>query len=271
MGLRATAGTLSLALAALGLAGCCCCPIDLTDLGVNDGPAQSLGAAGYPDGTPETTARWYEWRAPALLPRRYRAGYALTPVEAQAAVNELGAYAATFSPRRLPNGNIGYRVTAECPYPLYCAHRYVGAHDRARVRPLAQRFLARAQQTGLDYYKLAELIVTFVQSIEYRIPEEQPFELLPASVVASSGAGDCDSKGLLAVLLLQECGIDAVILISRAHEHAAVGIALPVVGTTFPHEGRSYAFTEITRPGWPIGRMPPDLLSPNDWFVGPIR
>lgn len=62
--------------------------------------------------------------------------------------------------------------------------------------------------------------------------------------------------------------LDAVLLESQAHRHGAVGIAVPATGTSVTYEGRRYAYGETTARGWPIGRAPPDMLTPpNDWTV----
>jgi hypothetical protein len=86
-----------------------------------------------------------------------------------------------------------------------------------------------------------------------------------------NSSGDCDSKSLLAVMLLGMVGIDAVILESPAARHAMVGVGLPLGRDRLPHHGRNYAVVEITHPNWPIGRMPPKLASYRDWRVVPVR
>lgn len=115
---------------------------------------------------------------------------------------------------------------------------------------------------------LASLILGFVQETEYEVPVGEPFEVVGPALVAARGRGDCDSRSLLAVVLMQEVGIDAVLLESQGHRHGAVGIGVPSTGTTFQHQGHSYAYGETTARGWPIGRAPPDMLTPpNDWTV----
>lgn len=267
--LAARASALSSAL----LAGCCCCPPDLFRMQpVDTGPEVELGNAMVPPTTADPPRR-YGWSAPLLAPSRYAAGYALDRGESQRSMADFYAFAARFDARQLPNGNTVYHTTRDCPEPMYCVHRFVATRDRADLRPLALLFSARAQSTGMSIVGLADLIVTFTQNVDYRIPAEQPFGVLPPAVVATSGAGDCDSKAILALVLLQEVGIDAVLLASEAHEHAAVGIAVPVSGggVFVAPGGGAYAYAEVTRPGWPIGQMPPDTISPNDWRVVDIR
>jgi hypothetical protein len=118
--------------------------------------------------------------------------------------------------------------------------------------------------------ELARLIVAYVQSIEYRLVKEDPYGLVPPAIVVNS-SGDCDSKSLLAIMLLRTVGVDAVMLVSNTAQHAMVGVGLPLGRDRIPHRGRKYAAVEITHPNWPIGRMPPKLASHRDWQVVPVR
>src|SRR6201999_3184582 len=108
----------------------------------------------------------------------------------------------------------------------------------------------------LDALQTATLVVAFVQSIQYEVPDE-PLGLLPPALVAAERRGDCDSKSLLALVLLKELGIDAVMLESDAQHHAMLGVALPAPGTSITVQGRRYAFTECTGTGWAIGQIDP--------------
>ena len=68
-------------------------------------------------------------------------------------------------------------------------------------------------------------------------------------------------------MILNQLGVEAVILSSKAHAHTMVGVPLPVDGTTFRWQARKYAFAETTAKGARLGYLPPELSSPNDWHV----
>ena len=93
----------------------------------------------------------------------------------------------------------------------------------------------------------------------------------PPSLVVKERDGDCDSKTLLAHMILRELGIESVLVSSDAHRHTMLGLALPSAGTTFTHRGRRYAFVEMTAKRAPIGYIDPRLLRPNDWHVVTMR
>jgi len=142
--------------------------------------------------------------------------------------------------------------------------------NRAAVQPIADRFQQLQATRELDAAELAQVIVTYVQEIPYRIPEEDEFGLLPPALVVNT-TGDCDSKALLALMLLRRVGIEAILLVSNSARHAMLGVGVPLGDDRRRFDGRTYAVTEVTQPNWPIGRMPPRYASAPDWRVSPVR
>jgi hypothetical protein len=254
-------------LASMTNAGCCLAPIDWSSIDLEETPVE-LGTATFPTGTPEASARREVWRAPAITPSRYAVGYALSAEEQTANTDAFHAWARSIGYREVGGGAVVYQPRPGCENGLVCAQRFLATRDRADVQPLAARFLARGQAAHMDVIGLASLVLSFVQEISYAIPTGEPFEVIGPATVAAQGRGDCDSKSLLAVVLMQEVGIDAVLIESQAHRHGAVGIGVPSSGTTFQYQGHTYAYGESTASGWPIGRAPPEMMRPpNDWTV----
>ncbi len=110
---------------------------------------------------------------------------------------------------------------------------------------------------GLDDDRYAELIVTAVQSLEYRT---DPVYLEPKFPVETVGDadGDCDDKTLLAAALLSREGYDVAILLFTPEQHVSLGIRTD--GSTYG--GSGYALVETTTPtlfGWV-----PDTLNGGD-------
>ena len=68
----------------------------------------------------------------------------------------------------------------------------------------------RQQEKNLDSRQPTELVVGFVQNITYRLPTEDTaaFGMLPPAIVVADGSGDCDSKALLAVVILLQLNVD---------------------------------------------------------------
>lgn len=142
--------------------------------------------------------------------------------------------------------------------------------NRTAIQPIAERFRELQASRRLDAAELAQVIVTYVQDVPYRIPEEDAFGLMPPALVVNT-TGDCDSKALLALMLLRSLDIEAILLVSDSARHAMLGVAVPLGDDRRRYQGRTYAITEVTQPNWPIGHMPPRYASAPDWRVSPVR
>ena len=60
-----------------------------------------------------------------------------------------------------------------------------------------------------------------MQNITYRLTTEDTaaFGMLPPDIVVADGSGDCDSKALLAVVILPQLIVDAVVLLASGLGH----------------------------------------------------
>jgi hypothetical protein len=234
------------------------------------GTAIDLGTAVYPDGTDESGASVHTWNA-KLRPAAYRVGYALGAPEGASVDEAFRRWAGSVHFARVPNGRFGWSPPRGCGGDLHCVYENIAERGAGDLEPLVERFRARQRAAKLSTLDLGALVVTFVQSIRYEVPNDEPFGILPPPLVVSQRRGDCDSKALLGHMLLRSLGIDSIIVSSAAHHHAMLGIALPVPGTMMTIAGRRYAFTETTAKGSPIGHINPSLLAPNDWRPVAIR
>lgn len=265
--------------AALALGGCC---VALDDGGGTPLPAEldpekpqpadvDLGLAVFPSTAPTARPANFRFIAPPLKPKTYRTAFCLDRVEAKGVDDSLAQYARSVSYRKEGDNRFAFKPAPGCKDDMECIYEAIAARSMADVAPLGALFKARAAAAKLDVLQAAELIVSFVQAIHYEIPKDEPFGVLPPALVLSQRRGDCDSKSLLALMLLHSIGVDAILVDSDSHSHSMLGIALPVSGTTFDYAGRRYAFTECTAVGWPIGKRDPKLASPNDWRAVPVH
>jgi len=230
-----------------------------------------LGTAVYPQTGPRGAPASHQWLARALRPSNYRLGYALEASEAAAVDRDLAAYARKVEYEPMGDGKFRWFAPKGCGGDLQCIYEEIASRNRADMVPIAERFRARAKEARLSSLETAQLVVTFVQAIPYEVPDKEPFGVLPPALVVSRKKGDCDSKALVAHMILHELGIDSVMLASNAHRHEMLGIALPAPGTTITYGGRRYAFTEMTAKGSPIGHVNSELLAPNDWKVLAVK
>jgi hypothetical protein len=146
-----------------------------------------------------------------------------------------------------------FRSTGAPGNPLSDAYRSLGRSDKKRLAALASRFDAAARRLGKDRRWLATSVIRFVQNIPYDLVEEDPIGIRTPVEVLGKG-GDCDSKSLLAAVLLQILGFRTIVLTNDSLSHAVLGVDLPATGTYFVADGTRYALVECTTP-WAVGDL----------------
>jgi len=184
----------------------------------SDGRSSHLGTALIPTSTPLSQARTYEWRAESLTPPEYRVAYGLGESLARSLQHDHQAYGRKLRFRALGPDRFTYHAPPGCQTDMRCIYAELMRTNAEPVHQLGQRFVEHIRERDLGPIEAAELIVTFVQRIHYEQPGDQPFGVLPPALVPAQDRGDCDSKAVLAVMLLQHSRRDAR---SRARSPAA--------------------------------------------------
>ena len=239
--------------------------------GDKDEEEVNLGAAQYPKGTKSPAAK-HSWYAVRLEPHDYKLVFSMSQDEQKKVLDAHQAFAKRVGYEDLGKGMFRWHIPRGCEPDMGCAFGAMTDASGDALKPLVALFRDYAKEHRLNTEQVANLVVTFVQQIHYERPKDQPFEILPPANVVAEKRGDCDSKSLLAHLILREFGIESVMLSSRAHGHAMLGIAIPAPGKhQFNFGGHTYAFTELTAPNSPIGHVNDELLRPDDWKVVPTR
>jgi len=101
---------------------------------------------------------------------------------------------------------------------------------------------------GLDDSGYAELLVAFVQSLEYEVGDNLPKHPIAAF---ADGEGDCDEKSALLAGLLAREGYDVCLFLFLEEQHMAVGLRADDID----YRGTGYAYAEATKTSY-IGRSP---------------
>lgn len=276
---RRTRWPSAVATAAMALVLTACCSFSLesgdeseeeSDEGDTKSERADLGTADYPAGNRATVAD-YPWYSPTLKPTRYRLGYRLADEEADAVRAAYENFTRLVGHERVSESRFRWRPPPGCSNGIQCVYEELAREGQDSIAPLAELFRKRVREGRLDALGAAQLVVTFVQEINYRVPTDEPFGVFPPSLVVKFKWGDCDSKSLLAHMLLAAVGVDSVLTSSQAHKHTMLGVALPAPGTSFTWQGTRYAFVETTAKRSPIGHANPSLLRPNDWQVLALR
>lgn len=271
-------------LGVVGLASCfCCCGLGTLGhlAGMDIAPpepgrpsgarALDLGLVLLPPGTSPQRARDYDWRADSIQPPEHHVSYGLGTALARTLTDEHAELGRRLHYRSLGRERFSFNAPPGCSADMRCIYEELMRTNAEPVRALGDRFVDSIRERGLDAAQATQLIIGFVQSIQYELPEQDAFGIVPPALVPAENRGDCDSKAVLAVMLLRQVGIDAVVLYSDPLSHAAVGVGLPGKGTALRHAGRSYQYAEVTAEGWPLGMIPPQYDKPRLWKVLPLN
>ncbi len=249
---------------------------EIIDLGIARYPEQAGGRAGFPD----ARMAIHHWGQPEAR-GRYRLGYSHGLAAGRAIEADHERLAKRFSFRWADEESFSWRIPPDCVgHEWTCIYGAILERSQVDLAPMLARIEAGLAGGGGDAgseasfwttVEAARWLLDFVQQIPYRLPKQHAFGVLPPALVASRDWGDCDSKSLLLIHLLDHFGIDAILLQSEAHAHALVGVAVPAGRERFVHRGREYAWAETTAENAPLGWLHPDWRTPNDWKVVPLQ
>ena len=229
-----------------------------------------LGVARYPSNV-ENAGTPHAWSG-SDRSRAYRVAYAHGAEAAEDILAHHENLGAQFQFRWIDDLSFRWQAPDDCLGREWnCIYADIFRRSAADLMPLIDRLETGLREEQLSTTKAAEWLLAFVQQIPYRIPTEEAFGVLPPALVASQDWGDCDSKSLLLIALLERIGIDSVLLVSQAHSHAVVGIDVPTRGKTHRENSRRYAWAETTAQDGPLGWLHPSMKLPYDWAVVPIR
>jgi len=210
----------------------------------------NLGVWALPDDTPALKRQFRTWEQ---RPSRFLLGIGVGPSARDASVSWL---------QRLERDGMALRLSANSFSSSWDgaalieeAYRLAGRMEREALRALAAHFTCASGILDGDRDWTARQVITFVQSIPYELIREDALGLRTPVSVLYEYAGDCDSKSLLAAVLLLLTGRETSIVYSFAARHAVLGIVAPSwSGTSIRGpDGKRYVMVEMT-----------ERLSPGD-------
>lgn len=143
-------------------------------------------------------------------------------------------------------------------------YRLIARDSRGRTKEAAfaiQNALAKAaRQSDPDDpdAAIAQMLLTWTQGFPYArasdTPDKADFASIPS--VLRGAPSDCDSRSMLAAVLLRNMDIDACLFVSAAYRHAVLGVALPgKQGQVIAAGGTDYLVGETTARGTTLGMM----------------
>ncbi|MCZ6679516.1 MAG: hypothetical protein O7E52_19980 [Candidatus Poribacteria bacterium] len=114
-----------------------------------------------------------------------------------------------------------------------------------------------AQKNGWAREKLANFVLSFVQSLPYTADDVatgyDEFKMYAFETLVAGG-GDCEDTVILAASLLLALNYDLMLLNPKGH--LAFGVVGDFSGAYFEHNDKRYFYSETTGTGWSIGDIP---------------
>jgi hypothetical protein len=94
-------------------------------------------------------------------------------------------------------------------------------------------------------------------------------DLVPPLAAAYGRSGDCDARALVAAIILERLGIDAILMVSKEYSHALLGVDVPGGGQRFKFGGKDYLVGETTAKVG-LGMIAQDQADFSKWMGIPL-
>lgn len=145
-------------------------------------------------------------------------------------------------------------------------YRLIYRDNYNRLRRIA-RTVSReiiADFDSLNDLEKSTLLLEWIQTFEYIRTGTLSDFMSPIDTVIEA-AGDCDSRALLYIILLEYNGIDGILMVSSEYSHSLAGVAVEGIGAHYYHEGSEYLIAETTD-NVSIGLIDQTMADPSKWM-----
>lgn len=143
-------------------------------------------------------------------------------------------------------------------------YRVLYRDNFSRLDSLIEQMEESGLSASTDRVTVAKALLAWIQGFEYRRSGTLEDFFTPLAVL-DKHAGDCDSLGLLYVILLKSLGIDAILMVSSHYSHAMAGIELPGEGARFQWGTSEWLVAELTD-RIDLGKIAADMADPAHWL-----
>jgi hypothetical protein len=148
-------------------------------------------------------------------------------------------------------------------------YRMIYKDNFTRVKGLSWSLDNYFAEEGVPRDLVPVLLLEWLQDFSYSRTGSFSDLLGPGSCIIEE-TGDCDSLGLLYVMLLHHLGHDAVLFVSSRYSHALGGVAIDLPGATMEVNGKSYLVAELTEKV-DIGMIAQEMADPDGWIAIEMR
>ncbi len=136
----------------------------------------------------------------------------------------------------------------------------------SRLRRLARIISSELSDDfgSLSQLEKSSVLLAWIQSFKYLRTGTLSDFMSPVDTLFSE-SGDCDSRALLYVILLEYYGIDSILMVSSEYSHSLAGVAVEGAGAHFRYDGTDYLVAETTD-NVSIGLIDRAMSDPAKWM-----
>ncbi len=145
-------------------------------------------------------------------------------------------------------------------------YRLIYRDNYNRLRRIA-RIVSREIMTdfeSLNDLEKSSILLGWIQTFEYIRTGTLSDFMSPIDTVIEA-AGDCDSRALLYIILLEYNGIDGILMVSSEYSHSLAGVAVEGRGAHYYHDGSEYLIAETTD-NVSIGLIDQSMADSSKWM-----
>lgn len=143
-------------------------------------------------------------------------------------------------------------------------YRQVYRELYSSLTPLAAYWQDRVAQKAVTPDQLPQTVLSWLQGFTYDrkgglTDISTPWQTL------KTAAGDCDSRSLVYLALMEQLGVKGVLMVSAVYSHGMAALDLPGQGARFPFDGKNWLVAELTDKVT-LGMIAGDKADPTQWI-----
>jgi len=134
-----------------------------------------------------------------------------------------------------------------------------------RLESITELLKKEFKLNNLKDEEIVKTLLPWIQKYEYKREGKEADFTSPLQTMFLS-TGDCDSRAVLFVIILNQLNIDSIIFVSEEYHHSAAGINLNINGAKMNFKGKDYLYTELTAVV-DAGMIPQKMADPSKWIA----
>jgi len=132
------------------------------------------------------------------------------------------------------------------------------------LTPLADYWKDQLAQKKVTTEALPQTVLSWLQKYKYGRKGGLTDISTPWQTLKDQ-TGDCDSKSLVYLALMEELGVKGILMVSAPYSHGMAALDLPGPGARFPHDGKNWLVAELTATV-NLGMIAQNMADPNQWI-----